>query len=606
MDTNYNSNNASRWLQRCLSVVCISAFFLVDLPGPHAQTVIRATSTNTNSAVLRANGKIAFTSDRDGNREIYLMNSDGTNQVRITNNAGADDFPAWSPDGKRLAILSQNAAGNYVIKLMNADGTDQKELTSVVSYGNFDPFEGPRWGMSWSPDGTKIAYDNGGISIINVDGSNPVNVSNGSHPSWSPDGSRIVFCTYSGGGYYGFRLWTMNADGSNQIPLPGGSTGNYTQDVDPTWSPDGMRIAGVQQWFLDVGVLFIRNLSGTWEFQDWTTDRDSSSPAWSPDGTKIAYSAVIWPYAQYRNVEIFVINADGSGLMQLTDTGGYEAHPAWQPLAPEACPNPIDCAEFFVHQHYLDFLNREPDQGGWDYWTARITECGNDPLCVHQRRIDVSGAFFVELEFQETGYVVYRLHRAAYGEVITLCIGGVDLEGNPCEPRSRANITRSQFLTDRAQLVGGPDLPQSTINFANSFVQRPEFKQAYPEAMTPSDFVNKLFDTANLTGSANASLRQMAIDALTNGSKTRAQVLLDLIEINEFKTREYNPAFVLMQYFGYLRRDPDEGGYYFWLDVLNNREPNNFRGMICAFITSIEYQRRFGTVASRTNQDCAQ
>ena len=111
---------------------------------------------------------------------------------------------------------------------------------------------------------------------------------------------------------------------------------------------------------------------------------------------------------------------------------------------------------------------------------------------------------------------------------------------------------------------------------------------------------------ANLTGPANASLRQAAIDALTTNAKTRAQVLLDVIEIGEFKTREYNPAFVLMQYFGYLRRNPEQEGYDFWLNVLDNREPNNFQGMICAFLTSAEYQNRFGSAVTRTNADCGQ
>jgi len=86
--------------------------------------------------------------------------------------------------------------------------------------------------------------------------------------------------------------------------------------------------------------------------------------------------------------------------------------------------------------------------------------------------------------------------------------------------------------------------------------------------------------------------------------KTRAQVLLDVIEIPAFKTREFNGAFVLMQYFGYLRRDPDQGGYDFWLDVLNNRVPGNFRGMVCAFLTSAEYQHRFGSAVTRTDHDC--
>lgn len=224
----------------------------------------------------------------------------------------------------------------------------------------------------------------------------------------------------------------------------------------------------------------------------------------------------------------------------------------------------------YVRRHSLDFLSREPDQGGWDYWTGEITNCGADPLCNHRRRIGVSGSFFVEQEFQETGYVVYRFHRAAFGT----------WPGAP----NRANLTFSKFLSDGSQLVGGPGLAQSTINFASNFVQRTELKQAYPDTMTPTEFATKLFGSANLTGPANDALRQAAIDALTSNAKTRAQVLLDVIEIGEFKTREYNPAFVLMQYFGYLRRNPEQAGYDFRVDVVNNRDPNNYQGMICSFL----------------------
>jgi hypothetical protein len=225
-----------------------------------------------------------------------------------------------------------------------------------------------------------------------------------------------------------------------------------------------------------------------------------------------------------------------------------------------------------------------------DYWSGQLTECGNNVLCMHLRRIGVSAAYFVENEFQRTGYVVYRMHRAAFGTVA----------GSP----SRVNLTYVKFLTDRSQLVDGPGLPQSTIDFANVFVARPEFVQVYPNSnFTNAQFVHKLFDMAALNHPVE---RQQQIDGMNNGGKTRAQVLLDVIEINEFKTREYNPAFVLMQYFGYLRRDPDQGGYDFWLDILNNRVPNNFRGMVCAFLTSAEYQQRFGATVSRTDRDCAQ
>lgn len=255
-----------------------------------------------------------------------------------------------------------------------------------------------------------------------------------------------------------------------------------------------------------------------------------------------------------------------------------------------ALPNPIDNATTFVRQQYLDFLGREPDQGGWNYWGAQISDCGTDALCVHQRRIGVSGAFFVELEFQRTGYVVYRMHRAAFGSA--------------ANAPTLANLTFTQFMTDRPLVIDGPGLPQSTIDFANGFVQRSAFLVAYPLSQTNSQFVNKVFDTAGLTPFTTE--RQQQIEAMNNNGKTRAQVLLDVIEIAEFKTREYNRSFVLMQYFGYLRRDPDFGGYNFWLNILDNREPNNYRGMICSFLTSAEYQQRFGTTVSRTNADCAQ
>lgn len=135
-------------------------------------------------------------------------------------------------------------------------------------------------------------------------------------------------------------------------------------------------------------------------------------------------------------------------------------------------------------------------------------------------------------------------------------------------------------------------------------MQRAEFLQPYPNSLSNAQFVNKLFDTAQLV--PYATERQQQIDAMNNSSKTRAQVLLDVVETGEFKTREYNSAFVLMQYFGYLRRDPDQGGYVFWLDILNNRVPNNFRSMVCAFLTSAEYQQRFGSTISRTDRDCSQ
>ncbi len=249
----------------------------------------------------------------------------------------------------------------------------------------------------------------------------------------------------------------------------------------------------------------------------------------------------------------------------------------------EAQSNPNDVAENFVHQHYHDFLNREPDAGGSDYWTSQITQCGNDPDCISSRRRDVSAAYYVEAEFQVTGSFVYRLYKASYGVLPTY----------------------AQFTADRGRVSGGNDLEQSKQAFATEFVGRAAFLQSYPQAMTSVQFVNKLFDTAQLL--PYTSEREQAIDALMNNSKTRADVLRDVIEFSEFKQREYNPAFVLMQYFGYLRRDPDQGGYDFWLNILNNvlsNDPSGYRSMVCAFITSDEYQNRFSNIHTHSNAEC--
>jgi hypothetical protein len=241
--------------------------------------------------------------------------------------------------------------------------------------------------------------------------------------------------------------------------------------------------------------------------------------------------------------------------------------------------NPIDNASFFVQQHYADFLNRAGDDGGLHYWKEKIENCGADDNCVRRERINVSAAFFVETEFQETGSFVYRMYKAGLGR--------------------QPNF--GEFMPDRSRVVDSPDLEANKTLFATEWVERPAFKALYPDTLTIDQFVNKLMATAGL--SHYTDLQQQFITEMRNGA-TRAQILRKVIEVPEFKAREYNAAFVLMQYFGYLRRDPDQGGYEFWLGIINNKVPNNYKAMVCAFLTSTELQDRFSTRQTRNNSEC--
>jgi len=250
--------------------------------------------------------------------------------------------------------------------------------------------------------------------------------------------------------------------------------------------------------------------------------------------------------------------------------------------------NPLESPEFFVRQQYLDFLGREPDQGGLDYWSGQLRACGTDALCLHARRIGVSAAFFVEQEFQDSGLFIYDLYEGTLGR--------------------RPNY--AEYSTDKKKVKGGPALESDKTAFANAFVERVEFTQKYPMTMTADMFVDALLQTAQQSSAVDLSGTRANLLDLYNGganvSESRSLVVRSLAESNTFKQTQYNSAFVVMEYFGYLGRDPERSGYDFWLNVLNNGEHNNYHGMVCAFLTSAEYQLRFGSSITRTNQDCGQ
>ena len=268
-------------------------------------------------------------------------------------------------------------------------------------------------------------------------------------------------------------------------------------------------------------------------------------------------------------------------------------------------PNPVKDAsfdsDFFVRQHYIDFFNREADSSGLAFWKNQIDSCTQD--CREVRRINVSAAFFVSIEFQQTGYLVYKANQAAFnsGEFLKL----------------RAFLPDTQEI-GRGVVIGQPgadaQLEANKQRFFDDFVQRPAFlaPTAYPITLTAAQFVDKLnantFDPniSGSSGSLSAGERDALVAQLSPAPASptlRAQVLRTISENGIFSTRQFNKAFVLMQYFGYLRRNPNDppeatldfAGYNFWLGKLNQFNGNFVNAeMVKAFITSGEYQKRFG------------
>jgi len=232
--------------------------------------------------------------------------------------------------------------------------------------------------------------------------------------------------------------------------------------------------------------------------------------------------------------------------------------------------------------------------------------CGADAQCREARRIDTSASFFLSIEFQQTGYLVERFYKCAFGEAT----GSSTL--NSPNQISAPIVRRNEFSSDTALISAGvvvlqPGWEQVLENhkqtFAENFVIRGRFVNEYPDSMSPADFVDKLNLRAG--NPLSPSERNQLVSDLSAKVKTRGQVLRAIAEHPAVVSTEFNRAFVLMQFFGYLRRNPDQAGYDFWLNVLTI-QPNNFRGMVCSFLTSTEYQRRFGTAVTRSNQDCSQ
>ena len=280
-------------------------------------------------------GVIAFVSDRDGNKEIYVMNADGTDKRRLTKQRFVDNQPAWSPDGTKIAFTSTRK-GSEDIYIMNADGSAPRRLTTSQVNDFF-----PTWSPALPASGTsgrQIAFvsDSGrdtDIYILNSIGSNgdpqqltqtDANVYE-DHPAWSPalsEGGAIVtkiaFVSNRDGND---EIYVIDADGSNLRRL----TYNDARDWFPAWSPDGTQIAFTSGRD-GANVIYVMNADGSDQRRLTQSDADAWRPTWSPDGTQIAFQ--FKPEGQW---DIYVMYADGTDVRQLTTDGAADLLPAWRP-----------------------------------------------------------------------------------------------------------------------------------------------------------------------------------------------------------------------------------------------------------------------------------
>ena len=288
-------------------------------------------------AVVETQAQIAFVSKRDGNPEIYVMDADGKNQRRLTNNRHDDWDPSWSPDGKRIAFQSNRDGHVDAIRglptaeiyVMDANGGNPQNLTNSPFFDDRHP--------SWSPDGKQIAFVsnrtkdlNRDIYVMDANGGNPQNLTNSPFfdnwfPSWSPDGRRIAFdSNRDKDNPHKCQIYVMDADGGNQQKL----TENLKIAKFPVWSPDGKRIAfSSYRVRFATAEIYVMDTDGGNQQRLTENLKTDLQPSWSPDGKRIAYASD--RKGHFEGFEIYVMDADGGNQQKLTENRHSNSDPAW-------------------------------------------------------------------------------------------------------------------------------------------------------------------------------------------------------------------------------------------------------------------------------------
>ena len=256
------------------------------------------------------------------------------------------------------------------------------------------------------------------------------------------------------------------------------------------------------------------------------------------------------------------------------------------PGTESATPNVTDDARFFVRQHYRDLLGREPDTDGLNFWVNEFEKCGGDRDCLKEQRVGVSAAFVTAPEVHRNSAFVFALYHSLLGRrpTFTEFIG------------DRDNLTKIDNERNDAQL-----------SLAAGFVQRTTFAEQFPASLTAPNFVDAVIKNVQHNSSVDLSSKRDELLSLAEGLEGRAAVVARLATYPELIKTESDSAFVLMQYFTYLRRDADDEGFHYWIKALasrNHNDPNRYTSITCAFVNSTEYQSRFGMLITNNPDQC--
>ncbi|HEX8189416.1 MAG TPA: carboxypeptidase regulatory-like domain-containing protein, partial [Pyrinomonadaceae bacterium] len=574
---------------------------------------------------------IAFSSDRAGASFIYLMNPDGSDQVRATFGTSPEISPAWQPDpslaratptptptpaysvsGRVTDPAGAPVAGVLVTFELNFEGAVETRAAQTDASGNYSSGDlgcrngvkvtPSKVGLSFTPQArsfvsTRCLGGTGTADFVATSDSAPRYAISGRVTDGRGNGIPDATVTLSGSAA---GLTTTDAAGNYSFAgLPAG--GSYT--LTPSKGGQYLRFsAGVGNLNANQTVnltlipyvnVFVRVTDAAGNPLPGVTvrlgEQSLGAPRTNANGT--LNIGVTYPEGGDATIKLTPSKYGYSFSPSETSFSTRDGNQSFSFTA--ALVSQIYDTQFFVRQHYADFLSREPDGEGLAFWTQGIETCGVVDGCREVKRIDTSAAFFLSIEFQETGFLVYRAYRAAYG----------NLPGKPVP------LMLGEFLPDTRQLGEGvvvgregwqARLAANQTAYFQRFVTTERFLSKYPEGMDGDAFTRALYATAGVElgdedlGNALQAFRVMGPTA------ARAAVLRALVEGETMRRRETNRAFVLMQYFGYLRRDPDAApdadfsGYQFWLSKLEEFGGDYRRAeMVKAFLDATEYRNRF-------------